>query len=162
MKVIIDGVEYAPLTGKKIQLEDFNFRVNSDGWKKITVEGEKYLVNPEEDIWEIFDGDYRGEQLFTWEAAMRETKKVGKRLPSDEEFEEVLNTKEDIKNVTFLGYRYTDGTFFFRGTFAYLWSSSQSGSTAWYRHLYSGDSTVDRITNAKALGFSVRCVNQQL
>jgi hypothetical protein len=28
-----------------------------------------------------------GEQLFTWNAAIRETQKVGKRMPTDEEFE---------------------------------------------------------------------------
>ena len=56
------------------------------------------------------------------------------------------------------GYRFTDGTFVNRGTYAFLWSSSQSGSTAWYRGLGSGISTVIRFSGTKAYGFSVRCV----
>ena len=56
------------------------------------------------------------------------------------------------------GYRNTDGAFINRGTHAYLWSSSQSGSTAWTRSFYSGYSTVGRYSYSKAYGFSVRCV----
>ena len=58
-----------------LKLEDHNFKVNSDGWKKITVDDVEYLENPEGDIWEILENEARGEQLFTWKSAMRETKK---------------------------------------------------------------------------------------
>lgn len=80
MKVIIDGVEYVPL--KKKLIEDHNFKVISIGWKKIIVDNEEYLVNPEGDIWEINEGEFKGEQFFTWDAAMRETKKAGKEIPT--------------------------------------------------------------------------------
>jgi hypothetical protein len=67
---------------------------------------------------------------------MRETQKVGKRVPTDEEFYELLKTKEDIKNLVLSGYRTTDGiTFDDRGYYAYLWSSSSSGSTAYGMYL---------------------------
>jgi len=83
-----------------LELEDYNFRVNSDGWKKITVDEKEYLENPEADIWEILDGAARGEQLFTFNAAKRETKKAGKRIPTDEEFSKLAKNKEDIKKMT--------------------------------------------------------------
>jgi putative sterol carrier protein len=59
-----------------MELEDHNFRINSDGWKKITVDGKRYLENPEKDVLELLDGECVGEQLFTYEAAMRETKRA--------------------------------------------------------------------------------------
>lgn len=68
------------------QLEARNFRVNSRGWKKIVVDNQNYLQNPDEDIWEILDGKCKGEQLFTWDAAMRETAKAGKRMPNYDEW----------------------------------------------------------------------------
>ena len=37
-----------------LELEDHNFKVNSDGWKKITVADVEYLENPEGDIWENY------------------------------------------------------------------------------------------------------------
>lgn len=141
-----------------LELEDNNFRVNSDGWKKITIEGKPYLTNPEGDICELLIDGFVGEQLFTWEAAMRETSKVGERMPTNEEFLEILKTKEDIKNPIFAGNRNTDGSFGYRSSYAYFWSSSQSGADAWHRYLSSSYATVIRYTNSKAYGFSVRCL----
>ncbi len=144
-----------------IALEDHNFRVDSNGWKKITVDGEGYLVNPEGDIWEIINGECGGEQLFTWNSAMRETKKAGKRMPTDEEFTELLKTKEDMPNLILAGYRSTDGSFSYRLTSAHLWSSSQYAvSYAWGRDLDSGNSTVNRGYGSKAYGFSARCLKE--
>jgi uncharacterized protein (TIGR02145 family) len=57
------------------------------------------------------------------------------------------------------GYRDTNGTFRYIGSYAYFWSSSPDGSSdAWRRGLYAGDSTVNRYTYDKARGFSVRCL----
>jgi uncharacterized protein (TIGR02145 family) len=56
------------------------------------------------------------------------------------------------------GYRLTDGSFFIRSSYARIWSSSESGGSAWHRDLYSGYATVSRNANAKAYGFSVRCL----
>ena len=141
---------------KKIQLEDHNFKVNSDGWKKITVNNEEYLVNYKEDIWEILHGECEGEQLFTWDAMMRETKKAGKRVPTDEEFNELEHN--DFKNVKYVGFRGISGTFYIRGSYTYFWSSLESSTSAWVRYLFSGYSVVNRNTNSKAYGFSVRCL----
>ena len=141
----------------KIELEDHNFRVNSDGWKKITVDGKEYLEAPTGDIWEILENDYRGEQLFTWDAAIRETKKAGKRMPTDEEFDEITN--DNIKNIVYPGYRAANGSFSPRGDGALLWSSSEYSSTrAWRRGLRCISATVSRYYYDKTGGFSVRCV----
>ncbi|MGR3317639.1 MAG: FISUMP domain-containing protein [Candidatus Anammoxibacter sp.] len=56
------------------------------------------------------------------------------------------------------GFRVTDGSFSNRGTGAIFWSSTESGSGAWYRKLVSSEARVVRIAVSKALGLSVRCV----
>ena len=142
----------------KLELEDHNFRINSDGWHKITKDGKEYLENETKDIWELLDGECRGEQLFTYDAAMRETKKEGKLIPSDEQLSE-LKEKKDLKNVVFPGYRYTDGSFYDLGSNVHLWSYTPSGSSnAWYCNLYTFYSAFYRGALNKALGFSVRCL----
>ena len=56
------------------------------------------------------------------------------------------------------GRRDTGSTYSSRGTTTYLWSSTESGASAWHRHLGSSFSTVGRYTYSKAYGFSVRCI----
>jgi len=56
------------------------------------------------------------------------------------------------------GYRETNGSFSRRSDSAYLWSSTESGSNAYRRYLYTGNALVHRDTNNKAFGFSVRCL----
>lgn len=141
-----------------LQLEPHNFRVSSKGWKKITVDGKKYLENKTKDIWELADGPCKGEQLFTWLAAMRETKKAGKRMPTDEEFSELLKTKADYPNPVYPGHRGTDGSFYDLTSYENSWSSSFSGGSAWNRALYSGGTAVRRDTGSQAYGFSCRCL----
>jgi len=61
-------------------------------------------------------------------------------------------------NVPLAGYRGVGGGFYNSGSYAYLWSSTESGTSAWYRGLYTSYATVGRDSTTKALGFSVRCV----
>ena len=56
------------------------------------------------------------------------------------------------------GYRDSDGTFNARLTRMNVWSSSPSGTSAWYRYLGATYATVNRDTHSKAFGFSVRCL----
>ena len=57
------------------------------------------------------------------------------------------------------GYRSdVNGYFDDQGDFGYWWSSSPSGTSAWYRLLDSGYSNVGRDFSTTRLGFSVRCV----
>jgi len=150
---------------KRLELEPFNFRVNSNGWVKRTdPNGQEYLESPPSrpGIWEFINckkhPELNGEQLFTWDAAMRETARAGKRIPSNEEFDKLLKTKDDMPNPVFAGYRNPDGSFSYGGSNGYFWSSVQSSSSAWRRYLHSGEVRVGRSTHNKAYGFSVRCL----
>ena len=145
-------------SNKELKLESKNFRVNSDGWTKKTIDNIETLESPTKDIWEINEGKLKGEQLFTWEAAMRETKKAGKQMPTDEEFKNILRTKKDIENLLFAGHCYTNNCFNNQGTHMFLWTSSESGTHAWIRYLYLTNSTVFFSTYDKENGFSVRCL----
>ena len=144
---------------KHLELEEENFKINSDGWKKITVDNEEYLENPEKDVWELLSEECRGEQLFTYDSAIRETKRAGKVIPSDEQLSELLKTAKDLKNVKLPGYRDTNGSYNGLGSDLYLWSSTESSSTnAWRRVIYSTYSTVYRNAFNKGHGFSIRCL----
>ena len=143
---------------KQLELEEHNFRVDSYGWKKITVDEEEYLENPKKDIWEILNEEARGEQLFTFEAMQRETKKAGKTVPTNEQLAELLKEKEDMPNFVFAGRRLTIGSFINLSSYAYFWSSSISGSNAWLRFLTASKTTVYRTTYDQANGFSARCL----
>jgi uncharacterized protein (TIGR02145 family)/prepilin-type N-terminal cleavage/methylation domain-containing protein len=56
------------------------------------------------------------------------------------------------------GSRLTTGGFYARLSYAFVWSSVESGGNAWIRDLSSDYATVDRTTGNKAYGFSVRCL----
>ena len=134
----------------KIQLEPTTFKIPvTTYWK--TCKNKEWRESPTGDVW-VHDS---GEQLYTWDSAMRETKKVGKRLPTDNEMDEIA--PKDFAGLL-VGYRSTDGSFSNRGTFTHYWSSSELGGNAWLRYLYFGYSTVYRNTYSKAYGFSARCV----
>ena len=152
-----------------IELEKKNFRINSEGWKILTnSQGITYRENSEKDIWEYVDGvdeGLIGQQLFTWDAAMRETKKAGKRMPSDEEWGTLVDDgrlkKEAMQfNSRALpaGFRYTDGSFVNLSGYTYIWSSLESGGNAWRRNLLFSHTVVLRDTVYKLYGFSVRCL----
>ena len=147
------GASYKPTT---LELEMTNFKINSSKWKK-----KKWvLTSPEWDIWE----DENGEQFFTWDSAMRETQKIGKRIPTDKEFNEIVGdiSKDEFKkkyNIKYVGSRYTDGsTFSHCGNSTNLWSSSTSGAEAYFRYLLRSTTGVYRYLYDKAYGFSVRTI----
>jgi uncharacterized protein (TIGR02145 family)/prepilin-type N-terminal cleavage/methylation domain-containing protein len=61
-------------------------------------------------------------------------------------------------NILLAGFRLTDGSFYGLSSNTDLWSSSESGTYAWYRGLGSSGATVNRSTYDKGTGFSVRCL----
>ncbi len=61
-------------------------------------------------------------------------------------------------SVPLAGYRSTAGSFTDLSANATVWSSSESGGSAWGRYLYSGVAPVYRDTYDEAFGFSVRCL----
>jgi uncharacterized protein (TIGR02145 family) len=57
------------------------------------------------------------------------------------------------------GFRYGNGTFGGIGGYGYWWSLSEGSSTyAWYMVMYYNSGFIDRISNSKSFGFSVRCL----
>ena len=142
---------------EKIELEEKNFKINSDNWVKKTNENwVEYLENETADVWQLLSN---GEQLFTRNAAMRETQKAGKRMPTDEEFEEL--NKEDFDRIMYTGYCDPYDSFYELGTNAVFWSSTENNVTkASIRDLSSSLSTVDRHEASKDHRFSVRCIQE--
>jgi len=160
-KALLDVVAKAP---EELKIEEHNFKVNSDGWTKITdSDGNEFLQNPEKDIWEIIDYNHPeicGEQLFTWDAAMRETKNAGKRMPTDKEWDEIFKgEKDNLPNIKYAGYRSTGGTYYDRSVGTYLWSSTEGAAgEAWTRRLFCSHTDVLRYDYSKAYAWSVRCL----
>jgi hypothetical protein len=71
-------------------LEEENFRVDSTHWEiKKLRNGMQIKINPERDITEICEGKYALEQHFSHKAAIRETTKAGKRMPSNGEWRSI-------------------------------------------------------------------------
>jgi uncharacterized protein (TIGR02145 family) len=56
------------------------------------------------------------------------------------------------------GDRSTNGSFDNVGTYGYWWTATESGSNAFNRDMGSSNENVDENSSTKALGFSVRCV----
>ncbi len=56
------------------------------------------------------------------------------------------------------GYRYTSGSFDYLTNYAYFWSSSENGTSAWRRYLFYNHASVFRGYEDKPFGFSLRCV----
>lgn len=149
---------------KKLELEEKNFQVDSTGWTKKIIDCIPFLVSPCGGILEyLYTEEYpelTGEQLFTWEAAMRETKKVGKRIPTDDEF--LLFEKKDFGKIVYAGNCSSGGSSCnYRGDYAYYWSStvySPSPTLSWNRYLVYSSASVYRNGNGQSSDFSVRCL----
>ena len=139
----------------ELELENTNFRIPSAGWKIIS---EDFFVNPKGDVWEIIKGKYKGEQLFTWDSAIRETRKVGKKLPNKDELEKLLKNNNYFKSMPLVGYRYyNDGTLYYQGTDGGHWTSTISGTSA-YNLTFNSSAVNSANANYRANGFSVRCL----
>lgn len=141
---------------KKLELEMEDFKIDSSNWEKV-----KWIkTNPEGDVFE----DEYWNQFFTWDWAMRETKKVWKIIPTDEEFDEIIgdmNKEEFMKkyNIDYVGVL-DSGAFYNRGYSAYLWSSTEHSTTVARGRLLNRNNTwVYRGYRDKSTyGFSVRCI----
>ena len=106
-----------------------------------------------DELTQIGDYYYRPD-LVTWDEAVAYGNDNDLELLDIDELcsipDKILKSITDV----FQGFRSNSGSFHFRGTDAYFWSSSESGSTAWLRfRIYSYDS-VQRNTFSKANGFS--------
>lgn len=131
-------------------------------------------------LWDAENLSVNGRQHFTYEEAQREAAKLGKRLPTKEEFEELLrlpyawdtNKKEirfaedisDLKNEKSLflptaGCRSYDSTTMYNvGKYGYYWSATPNYSTRAY-NLFFGSVNVFTYSNNRCEVFAVRCVS---
>jgi hypothetical protein len=72
-------------------LERANFRIDSSAWKTgIFDDGTRVKINPEGDVTELLEGEFAGQQYFSLPAAIRETAKVGKRMPTKEKWAAIM------------------------------------------------------------------------
>lgn len=106
------------------------------------------------------------DQLTTMERAICTSGSCTTDFPYDTSTTGYRGTNEGTKlqpggssgmEVNLAGYAFS-GSFVSRGTFGVLWSSSESGGSAWYRDVDSGSAQVLRNANVKSTGFSVRCL----
>ncbi len=162
-------------------LESENFKVDStnweneknNDWKELLVNWNPIKVNPEKDVWEIVMGDWTKEQLFTWDAAMRETEKVWEKIPTIEEWWKIIQSinpnislnwwwqidtsVRETLNLKFTGCRgLISGRSSMGGGYAYYWSSSPCLTSIHglcFNLSYICPSTDDNRAN----GFSIRC-----
>ncbi len=119
------------------ELEDTNFKIiDITNRKEITDPNwVKIKVNPEGDIREYLEGDYKWEQLFTHQAALREVDKAGKKMPASfVVYWDLLKRKYNWQYENFLkwehiklcGFRNDPGEFLYIGTGEDLWCEDGS------------------------------------
>ena len=75
---------------EKSWLESNNFRVDSSKWEMWLdlLSWVEYLINPEWDIIEL-KSNWKKEQLFSQEAAIRETQKYSRKIPTKEQWQKI-------------------------------------------------------------------------
>lgn len=159
---------YAPL-------EKENFRIRSDGWETLVLkDGTVVKTNVLRDVWELCDGEFAGEQHFTIRAAHRETERAGKRMPTSEEWIEIIHTvnpeieedgkwKEDTSvreslGLGLVGYHQAfSSEHVFRGKFGFYWASASSGNKGHYL-LLTSTQVIPARNAVQANGLSIRCL----
>jgi len=93
-------------------------------------------------------------KLVTWDEAVEFGEENGLVLLDLNELCEIPNADLLAIPGVLAGYRDPNGMFYSRGSYAYVWSSSVSGTSAWLRSLYSSYAAVSRGSSSKAFGFS--------
>ena len=146
-----------------LKLEATNFKIYSWNWKK---DKDWVKTNPKCDVWEK---DW--EQYFTWDAMMRETEKAGKKVPTREQWKEIVSSITEVNEyccfnesvheklwLPLSGNRsYSGGSFYGQGHYSCYWSSSPDSTGAYYALFNSGGGTIANYSN-RSNGFSVRCL----
>lgn len=114
---------------REIWLDDENFKVDSSDWEIGEIEWVKVKINPQWDITEFLEWKFKWEQLFTHQAALREAKKMWKRLAcaddDNNEFQAIIEKVwiQEFSKVS-LGFRYLNLSGFCEVSWIAYWSSS--------------------------------------
>lgn len=163
------------LIARPRRLDRANFRIDSSTWKTdVFDDGSKVKINPEGDVTEILEGEFAGNQYFSLHAAIRETAKARKRMPTKEGWAAIIRSvnpslnpengwQDDVSvretlGLALSGFR-ANGFLGFPalGKYGFYWALSPSKE---YGYGISLSST--RITIAShnffAYGLSVRCL----
>lgn len=135
----------------KLQLEDKNL------WKPTC---KKIKLNPKEAKWDIPQAwEDKGNWYYNFEWALLEAKTLWKKVPTKEQWEELIkNNEEEVLKLSLLGYRGGSNAYYYgQGTYGYYWSSSPGGVYGYYVSI---DSTqvYPLYNDNRANGFSVRCL----
>lgn len=143
-------------------LETENFRIESGLWEERSHRGVRYLVNPENDVTELLDGPYAGQQHFSHERAVsREIAKAGRCLPTSEQWEFLRRNSAEwmLRNLPLAGFRMgSPPEYFGQGTFGFYWvAASPIGIVASFASL-SFTKTAPVTLNYRDVGYSVRCL----
>ena len=128
---------------KTYELEDENLRVEP-----------KYVDNVT-----VFEKN--GQQYFTFDAAIIHAKRLGKTIPTKEQWETICKeySLEELKRTLPLaGYRKNSSAAYNnQGSFGYYWASSPTG-TYGYHVTLSATQVYPANSYNRAYGFSVRCL----
>lgn len=86
------------LINKVPELEDSNLKIPTDNtWKKTYIYWMKAKVNPAWNVWEFLENapnweKIKWEQIFTYQAAIHEAKLQGKKLPTIEQWKQIIKS----------------------------------------------------------------------
>ncbi|GBU22569.1 hypothetical protein R80B4_02479 [Fibrobacteres bacterium R8-0-B4] len=124
-------------------------------------------------------------RLYTWDAAMTACQSVGWRLPTNQEWQSLVDyaggnstagkklkstsgwnsNRNGTDNYGFSALpggvrRYSDGDFYEASNYGYWWTATEggNGSRASYRDMFYSTDYVNEYSNPKDYGYSVRCI----
>jgi len=119
-------------------------------------------ISKQEGAWCDYGNESGSGRLYNWFAVAdsRGLAPVGWHVPSDEEWRELeAATGGQGFEAAFTGSRNCLGYFFGRGQADFFWTSTPSGEfDAWNREISKVDQKLQRVSVARGLGLSVRCV----
>ena len=129
---------------KTYELEDENLRVEPEYVDNVTV----------------FEAPH-GEQYFTFDAAQIHAKRLGKTIPTKEQWETIFeeySLEELNRMLPLAGYRKNSSAAYNnQGSFGYYWASSPTGTNGYYVIL-SATQVSPANSDNRAYGLSVRCL----
>ncbi|MBN1929914.1 MAG: fibrobacter succinogenes major paralogous domain-containing protein [Chlorobiaceae bacterium] len=130
-----------------------------------SVEDWNDAISKQEGAYCDYGNEPDGGRLYNWFAVAdpRGLAPEGWRVPTDEDWRELeAATGGRGFETAFTGSRNCLGYFFGKGQAAFFWTATPSGEfDAWNREISEGSRKLQRVSVAKGLGLSVRCVRER-